>query len=90
MKHLNIRIYGRVQGVGFRFLSMQKAYQLSVTGLVRNMDDGSVYIEAEGTEENVGRFSDWCRIGPLGARIDRIEAEEGNLKNFESFDIDHY
>ena len=88
MKHLRLRIYGRVQRIGFRFHSMQTAYKYNVTGLVRNMSDGSVYIEAEGENGNIDRFVDWCRIGPLGAKIEKFLMEEGEVKNYTSFDID--
>jgi acylphosphatase len=89
MKHVNIRIYGRVQRIGFRFQSMQVAYKFNVTGLVRNMDDGSVHIEAEGEVSNIEKFIEWCKIGPLGARIEKIYIEEGDIKSYTSFDIDH-
>ena len=89
MKHLRIRIYGRVQRIGYRFHSMQVAYKYDVKGLVRNMTDGSIYIEAEGEDRNMDMFVEWCKKGPMGARIDNIVTEEGEMKNYSSFDIDH-
>ena len=89
MKHVRLRIYGRVQRIGFRFGSMQVAYKYNITGLVRNMDDGSVYIEAEGEDANVAKFIDWCKVGPMSARIEKVIIEEGDIKNYISFDIDH-
>jgi len=47
-KHVNITVKGRVQGVGFRYSAMEAAEELGIKGFVRNMPDGSVYIEAEG------------------------------------------
>jgi len=41
---------GRVQGVGFRFTTLQLAKGFDVTGMVRNLDDGRVELEAEGEE----------------------------------------
>ncbi len=89
MKHVKLRLYGRVQRIGFRFHSMQVAYKYNVTGLVRNMDDGCVYIEAEGESSNIEKFIEWCKIGPMGAKIEKFYMEEGDLKNYTSFDIDH-
>lgn len=89
MKHVRIRVYGRVQRIGFRFRSMQVAYKYNISGLVRNMDDGSVYIEAEGESTNIEKFIEWCKIGPMGSRIEKFFMEEGEVKNYTSFDIDH-
>jgi acylphosphatase len=87
MKHYNIKITGRVQGIGFRFSAMQVAYRYEVKGYVQNLKEGAVYIEAEGEEENISRFLQWCRSGPLGARVDNAEITEGEVKDFKSFDI---
>ena len=87
MKHYNISISGRVQRVGFRFSAMQAAYRHGVSGFVRNMKDDSVYIEAEGEEDAINLFLQWCRKGPPGARVDTAKISEGEMKNFKKFDI---
>lgn len=87
MKHLNIKIFGRVQGVGFRFNTKKKASDLGLKGFVKNENDGSVYIEAEGDEELLGKFVSWCEKGPSFAKVKRIEKEEGELQNFKDFKI---
>lgn len=46
----HIFFYGRVQGVGFRYYSVNKARQLGLTGWVRNLYDGSVEMEVQGPE----------------------------------------
>jgi acylphosphatase len=89
MKHLKIKVFGKVQRVGFRFSAMKAAYTHDVRGFVKNMDDGSIYIEAEGEEENLRKFSDWCRSGPIGSKVERTETAEGLLQNYTSFDIRH-
>lgn len=48
-----IRFYGMVQGVGFRYKSSKLAVMYEVTGFVRNMEDGTVEMEAEGREEDI-------------------------------------
>ena len=45
--------YGSVQGVGFRYRAYYAARNYGVTGWVRNLDDGSVEMEAEGREEDI-------------------------------------
>ena len=52
----HIFFYGRVQGVGFRYFSVQKARQLGLTGWVENLLDGSVEMEVEGTEELIDQL----------------------------------
>ena len=87
MKLIKLRIYGKVHRIGFRFSAMQKAYKIGVHGFVQNADDGSVYIEAEGEDEKLDEFIEWCKVGPLGARVDKIMMEDGPVCDYISFDI---
>ena len=87
MKHFNLTIFGKVQRVGFRFTAMETAYRFSISGFVMNYGANDVYIEAEGTDENLELFLNWCRKGPLGARVDNVETQEAPLKNFTNFEI---
>jgi acylphosphatase len=87
MIHKDIQIFGMVQGVGFRYSARHAARNYGIKGYVRNMRDGSVYIEAEGQEQNMIEFIKWCRKGPGPAYIENIVVEEGAIKNFELFDI---
>jgi acylphosphatase len=87
IQHLNITITGKVQGVGFRFSAMEAAYKIGVVGLVKNLNSDQIYIEAEGTEEVMNRFLDWCRKGPLGSKVQKVETTSGPTRNFASFDI---
>lgn len=76
MKKLAIRVYGRVQGVGFRYAAAGEARKLGVAlGVARNEQDGSVYIEAEGEEPALQKFLAWCRRGPRLAKVERVESE---------------
>lgn len=86
-KHFSIRISGLVQGVWFRASTKEKADTLGITGLVRNEPDGSVYVEAEGEEEALRRFIEWCRRGPAHARVEKCDLREGALKTFQGFVI---
>ncbi|MBQ7413672.1 MAG: acylphosphatase [Alphaproteobacteria bacterium] len=71
---LHIKVFGRVQGVGFRAWAVRRAEELSLSGWVRNRISGSVEILAEGQDEAAELFLSACRKGPLFARVDRIEA----------------
>ncbi len=86
-KRLKIRVYGRVQGVSFRHATRTIARYTGVKGYVKNMHDGSVYIEAEADSAALGEFVLWCRKGPGYAGVDRIETEEMPVKNDSAFDI---
>ena len=87
-KLIKLVIRGKVHGVGFRFACMEAAYRLGVKGFVRNKSDGSVYVEAEGNEDNLNLFRQWCQKGPLWAKVNEIEEEVSiSTKDYESFDI---
>jgi acylphosphatase len=87
-KHFNITVAGRVQGVFFRASTKTSADHLNVKGFVKNQPDGSVYIEAEGEEDDLKQFIEWCSQGPKSARVERYEVEEGDLKEYIAFVIE--
>ncbi|HJZ40265.1 MAG TPA: acylphosphatase [Bacteroidales bacterium] len=83
--HKNITLSGRVQGVGFRYSARSVASELGVRGFVRNMPDGDVYIEAEGTAQQLEGFIAWCRKGPPGAVVGNVFITEGMVVGFREF-----
>ncbi len=87
-KHLNIKVYGQVQAVFFRTTAKEEAEKLGITGFARNERDGTVYIEAEGIDESLEKFLQWCKNGPEAALVKKIEVAEGPLKNFSDFTRD--
>ena len=89
MKHFNIKLYGQVQMVLFRHSAKEKAKELEVFGFVRNESDGTVYIEVEGEEYVLNKFLEWCKKGPVSARVQRVDLEEGMLQNFKEFKIEY-
>ena len=86
-KHFTFHIYGRVQGVFFRQSSQKEAQKLSLTGYAHNEADGSVLIEAEGSEEALNAFESWCRQGPTAARVDKVEVQEEPIKGYKEFEV---
>jgi acylphosphatase len=87
LQHFNIRIFGQVQDVGFRYSAKQKAHSLRLRGLVRNEPGGSVYLEIEGENEAVAEFLAWCKNGPAWAKVTKQELSEGEMKNYPDFVI---
>ena len=72
MIHYEIRIKGRVQGVGFRQFVKDKARDFDINGWVKNMPDGSVYVKAEGNEKDMEPFVDHLKRGPSMGRVDKF------------------
>lgn len=84
MKRVVINIFGRVQKVGFRFSTLQKARELKIKGFVTNLRDGSVHIEAEGQEFNVDKFVEWSKVGPPYSDIKKTMVEDMEVLNEKS------
>ncbi len=84
---IHLSVFGRVQGVGFRYYTNKKASELGIRGFVKNRPDGSVYIEAEGEAELLELFVLWCNSGPSWARVSRIEQQKVPPIGFQNFEI---
>jgi acylphosphatase len=87
VKHLSIIVSGKVQGVFFRASAKEAAEKLGITGFARNEKDGSVYIEAEGADEQLEQFVVWCNHGPSNAVVKNIIVEEGKVLGFVKFEV---
>jgi acylphosphatase len=87
MRSLSIKVYGKVQGVGFRFYTQKTALEMGVNGYVKNMRDGSVFIEAEAEREVMETFVEWVKMGPEWARVDEINVQEMPVQKFDNFTI---
>ena len=87
MKHLNISISGKVQGVFFRATSKAVADQLGVKGIARNLPDGSVFIEAEADDFSLDLFLEFCQKGSDRAVVENVSTVEAELKNYTNFEV---
>ncbi|WP_090606503.1 acylphosphatase [Parapedobacter koreensis] len=87
MKHLNIIVSGKVQGVYFRLTTKAVADQLGVKGFAQNTPGGTVYIEAEGDPFALESFLEWCHEGPEAAVVEKVDHVAGEVKNYRNFEV---
>ncbi len=87
-KRAHVFISGIVQGVSFRYYTLQEALRTGTMGWVRNLPDGRVEAVIEGDDAVVERMLAWCRQGPRGARVEHVEAlPETPTGEFQGFRI---
>lgn len=86
MRRLEAYISGVVQGVGFRYFTRKMAKESGVTGFVMNLNDGKVFLAAEGSDEQLEKFLSTIRQGPLHAIVKKVETVQreatGEFSNF--------
>lgn len=87
-KRLQCTVFGRVQMVMYRDFTCRTARSLGIVGTVKNNDDGTVSVVAEGEEEALSAFLEKLRRGSLLAKVERIAASWENARGeFTSFEI---
>jgi len=87
IRAVKLNIYGKVQGVGFRYRALQKANELGVCGFVKNRTDGSVYMELEAESEIIEEFIYWCKRGPSWSRVDDVVVDDIPFNHYTTFGI---
>ena len=80
-------VHGHVQGVFYRANTQKVAQGLGLTGWVKNCNDGSVEIHAEGDKDNLEELIEWCRHGPALAKVSKIDLNWNGPQGLRSFDI---
>lgn len=75
MNRAEFKVYGLVQGVGFRYFVYRKAKELGLVGFAKNLFDGSVLVIAEGEKEKLEKLYNYLKIGPAYARVDKVQIE---------------
>ncbi len=90
MEKKQFTVYGRVQGVGFRYFTQREARKIGVVGSVRNLSDGSVLVVAGGTAQQIAQLSKWLQKGPPTAHVERM-LEQAYLPEIDTdeFKIEH-
>jgi acylphosphatase len=80
-------VIGRVQGVGFRWCTREKALELGLSGWVRNRRDGNVEVWIEGEDADVRAMGDWLRRGPPHASVERIALDAAEPAGHREFEV---
>ncbi len=80
-------ISGRVQGVGYRFATVDTASQLGLSGWVRNLPDGRVEAVFEGVQEVVEDMIRWCHQGPPAAMVKDVIVEYEEPEGLRRFEV---
>ena len=87
MVRRRVIVYGRVQGVGFRFAVARAAESRDVSGWVRNRRDGTLEAVFEGEPDQVESLIRFCGEGPRGAAVARIDVNDEKLEGSARFDV---
>ncbi len=88
IKGYKIQLFGRVQGVGFRYFTQKNANKLNLKGFVKNMPDGSVLINVFGEESKLKIFINKVKKGPVTANVKKFKKEEIQVDdNYKSFRV---
>ena len=74
-----------MQGVGFRYNARRQALTLGLDGFVRNLSDGSVYVEVEGYPTDLDEFVGWCKAGSSGSKVIDVIVSISNLEGLSGF-----
>ncbi|MBU1032478.1 MAG: acylphosphatase [Patescibacteria group bacterium] len=89
IKHLILKLHGRVQDVFFRESAKQKADELGLVGSVSNDADDTVLIQAQGEERALQKFTAWCKQGPEHAQVTDVDVREGEMRNYSGFKVEY-
>ena len=82
-KRIHVVVKGIVQGVFYRSSAQEKAQALNITGWVRNLQNGDVEMEAQGTQEQLDSLLLWAQSGPSPARVDSVSCNPCDAKHDE-------
>ena len=90
MRVLKAKVYGKVQGVWFRKYTLDSARDLAIVGMVKNLVDGTVLVNASGKDENLREFKRFLKTGSPNSRVDKIDYswEDSSIK-YLTFEIEY-
>jgi acylphosphatase len=89
MRSVKINVYGTVQGVFFRQFLKDKADEIGVRGIVRNLENGSVEAYIEGVDDKVKEIVSAIKKGPPNSKIKDIKIQNVSYQGFVGFKISH-
>jgi len=90
MRVLKAKVSGKVQGVWFRKYTLDSARDIGVVGMVKNLVDGTVLVNASGKDENLRKFKELLENGSPKSRVDRIDYSwEDSSVEYSTFEIEY-
>ena len=90
MRVLKAKVYGKVQGVWFRKYTLDSARDIGVVGMVKNLIDGTVLVNASGKDENLRKFKELLKNGSPNSIIDKIDYSwEDSSVEYSTFEIEY-
>lgn len=87
MRQVLAQVAGRVQGVGYRFWTKERAEELGLTGWVQNEPDGTVKVLLQGDNSQIEKMLKQLKSGPAFARVEQVSSEEVDQQLCSSFAI---
>ncbi len=84
---VHVFITGTVQGVGYRYSTVQEAQKLGIRGWVRNRLDGRVEAVFEGREPLIEQMLQWCHQGPSSAKVTDVTVETLEPQFYQGFEV---
>jgi acylphosphatase len=87
MPTVRYQVWGRVQGVGYRYFAWRAANELGLKGFCRNLPNGSVEVLAEGDTGSLQELERRLNEGPSFARVEGVARDESTPRGYDSFDI---
>ena len=90
MRVLKAKVSGKVQGVWFRKYTLDSARDIGVVGMVKNLVDGTVLVNASGKKKNLREFKELLENGSPNSRVDKIDYSWENLSiEYSTFEIEY-
>ena len=90
MRVLKSKVYGKVQGVWFRKYTLDSARDIGVVGMVKNLADGTVLVNASGKDENLRKFKELLENGSPNSIVDKIDYSwEDSSIEYSTFEIEY-
>ena len=90
MRVLKAKVSGKVQGVWFRKYALDSARDIGIVGMVKNLGDGTVLVNASGDDENLRKFKELLKNGSPNSRVDKIDYSwEDSSVEYSTFEIEY-
>ena len=88
MIQVELKIDGRVQGVGFRHFTKIKAREIGLLGWVKNTADGGVFVVVQGNNSDIETLIDFLKIGPPLSKVENLTRTKVDiLSDFNKFSV---